>query len=358
MPKTSIEWTDRSWPVVNGCRRVSPGCGGAAGVGGCYAERLAATRLRKTDKYRGLAVLNSHGPHWTGVTRLWEKELAMPLRLRKPSRIFVADMGDLFYEEVSNETIAAIYWVMAATPWHTYQVLTKRARRMREWYEWVEREGGARRLGLLLHHAQRMMPSGGVSKRALDILGATQPILEQSWPLRHVWLGVSTEDQKRADERITELLRTSATVRFVSYEPAIGPIDFYPWLLEESIRTTETILDWIICGGESGPGSRPFHIAWARSVAEQCSDAGVAFFMKQLGADVRWDGISTPPNHWMPKDTEDAGDGSWRVHLKDRKGGTMSEWPVDLRVRQYPTLRSAPASDRRSGSREHADLRA
>ena len=135
MGKTSIEWTDHSWPIINGCRRISPGCGGARGVGGCYAERLISTRLSKTKKYGGLARFGKNGPQWTGATRLWLPDLDMPIRLRKPSRIFVADMGDLFYEAVTNEEIAAVFGVMAAASHHTFQVLTKRATRMREWFE-------------------------------------------------------------------------------------------------------------------------------------------------------------------------------------------------------------------------------
>src|SRR5579859_4094064 len=111
---TGIEWTDHSWPVVNGCRRVSPGCGGASGIGGCYAERLISTRLRHMPKYRGLAVFGQHGPRWTGESRLWLPDLDMPLRVRTPARFFVANMGDLFFEAVTNEEIAAVYGVMTA----------------------------------------------------------------------------------------------------------------------------------------------------------------------------------------------------------------------------------------------------
>ena len=162
MGKTSIEWTDVSWPVINGCRRVSRGCEN------CYAERLAATRLAHLPKYQGLAVIKrgppkvlrrdfadgSVGlrqvdgkarPQWTGEARLWAKDLDMPLRLRKPSRIFVCDMGDLFYEEVPDEQIAAVFGVMAACPQHTFQVLTKRPERMREWFRWVEATSRATR---------------------------------------------------------------------------------------------------------------------------------------------------------------------------------------------------------------------
>lgn len=130
MNKTSIAWTDYSWPIVNGCRRVSSGCGGSDG-GGCYAERLAATRLAHTPKYEGLSRMTPSGPRWTGETRLWEPDLLAPLRLKKPSRIFVADMGDLFYEGVSDETIDRVFAVMALAKRHQFQLLTKRPQRMR-----------------------------------------------------------------------------------------------------------------------------------------------------------------------------------------------------------------------------------
>jgi protein gp37 len=125
---TPIEWTDHSWPVLNGCRRKSEGCRN------CYAERLISTRLRNMPKYKGLAVYSEGGPRWTGASRLWVPDLVMPLKLRKPSKIFVADMGDLFFEENSFEDIAAIFGVMAACPQHTFQVLTKRPERAAEWF--------------------------------------------------------------------------------------------------------------------------------------------------------------------------------------------------------------------------------
>lgn len=354
MGRTSIEWCDVSWPIVNGCRRASPGCGGATGVGGCYAERLASTRLSKTKKYGGLAVFKpGHGPQWTGESRLWEPDLDMPLKLRKPSKIFVADMGDLFYEGVSDEDIAAVFGVMALAPWHTYQVLTKRARRMREWVSMMSDGLGiercldvlARKMPFSLPRHTAQLAREAYKKHGLDHRE------NAPWPMPWVWLGVSVEDQKRADERIPELLKTPAAVRFVSYEPALDLIDFSPWLemfhcgrcgwvgREDdgalgdkwcpscASANPERVRDlhWIIVGGESGPGARAFDLAWARSVVEQCKAAGAAVFVKQLGAKV------------LGRDCEHGRAGS-PCRFNDAKGGDWSEWPEDLRVREWPEV--------------------
>jgi protein gp37 len=322
MGKTSIEWTDVSWPVLNGCRRISPGCQN------CYAEQLTATRLRNTPKYKGLALYTKGGPRWTGKTRLWERDLTMPLRLRKPSMIFVCDMGDLFYEGNENEEIAAIFGVMAACPRHTFQVLTKRPDRMRRWFNWVFHDCGfegmqAGKLHMALCDAMQgpkeWDPEGLVCEELLS--NASE------WPLSNVWCGVSAEDQQRADERIPDLLATPAAVRFVSAEPLLGPIDL-------AMATRSVIgglasdglcikhLDWVIVGGESGRKARPYDLEWASSLISQCKNAGVPIFHKQVGAH--------PVTRWSN------GDLTERLRLKHPKGADPSEWPAALRVREFP----------------------
>jgi len=296
MGKTSIEWTDHSWPIVNGCRRISPGCES------CYAERLISTRLSKQPKYAGLAVYGDHGPRWTGESRLWVPHLDMPLKLRKPSRIFVADMGDLFYEKVTNEEIAAVFGVMAAAPRHTFQVLTKRPERMAEWFLWIAEHARQNALAApddpwwpvrdCLGYAGRILgrePQGGAS---------------QNWPLRNVWIGVSVENQEYADARIPVLLEIPAAVRFLSIEPQLGPVDLtrltivkprppngpgvYLNALTGHVAGPDEVLpahvDWVIVGGESGPAARPFDLEWAYGIAAQCKVAGVPIFYKQGGA--------------------------------------------------------------------------
>ena len=236
----------------------------------------------------------------------------MPLRLRKPSRIFVADMGDLFYEGVSNEDIAVIFGVMYLCSRHTFQVLTKRARRMREWFAWLTEQAYGqdpeahknddtfgRQEGHFLGH----VIGDKLGTAALVQNDEHEPNkfgVPWEWPLPNVWLGVSVEDQKYADERIPDLLRTRAAKRFVSYEPALGPVDFNDIgerigsvVVKRSALTANAlqcidyaqanVIDQIIIGGESGPGARPMDEEWARSARDQCQAAGTAFFFKQWG---------------------------------------------------------------------------
>ena len=355
MGKTSIEWTDHSWPVVNGCRRTSPGCEN------CYAERLSATRLSQTPKYKGLAVMKAPPPkvlrrerrdgsvqlvklqppgrpRWTGESRLWVPHLDMPLRLKKPSRIFVADMGDLFYEKVTNEEIAAVFGVMVSCPQHTFQILTKRAARMRDWFEWVREKRGGRGGGFPLGIALDLSAVAG--KEVLRWPRAGIMDEELRWPLPNVWLGVSVEDQQRADERIPILLDTPAAIRFVSAEPLLGPVDLRRRIVENRAAGTNSLemvsgIDWIIVGGESGPGARPFDLAWAAALVDQCAAAGAACFVKQLGSRPTSAadriGYKGQPRNGRP-------DGFYRF-LNDRKGGDPSEWPEALRVRQFPNER-------------------
>jgi len=256
MAKTSIEWTDASWNPVVGCTEVSPGCAN------CYAARLAATRLRDVASYRGLAIgtiekipqANSSARYqrgairWTGEVRRLPKRLAEPWHWKKPLRIFVCDMGDLFHEEVPHSFLIQVFQVMAQSPQHTYQILTKRPERMREWlsnFEMVDR-----------HHPMRD---------------------DCRWPWPNVWCGVSVENQHFADERIPLLLRTPAAVRWISAEPLLGPVNF------EAPLPIGSRLDWVVVGGESGPNARPMHPDWVRAFRDQCVAAGVPFFFKQWG---------------------------------------------------------------------------
>jgi protein gp37 len=236
--------------------------------------------------------------------RLVEEALDRPLNWKKPRRIFVNSMSDLFHEAVPDDWLDSIFRAMMHAPQHIYQILTKRPERMLAYL----RDQG---------------------------LG---------WPWRHVWLGVSVEDQATADERIPLLLQTPAAVRWVSYEPALGPVSFRwaswePWNARkdrgEALNHLDGLrrLDWIVVGGESGPGARPFDYAWARSTITQCRTAGVPVFVKQLGAR----GWNTPP----PGETRRMQDVF--VKPRDRKGGDPTEWPEDLRVREYPTC-ATPAS--------------
>jgi protein gp37 len=336
MGKTSIEWTDLSWPILNGCRRCSPGCEH------CYAERLSATRLVKTPKYRGLAMFKPNGPQWTGESRLWIPDLDMPLRTRKPSRIFVADMGDLFYERNSDEEIAAVFGVMALACHHTFQVLTKRSARAKNLLSRLTIDDA-----IAATVAFNVTCSASQTRAIRAALPASSPFQRDStaplWPLPNVWIGASIENQKYADERIPYLLETPAAVRFLSVEPQLGPIDLSIFigrpdadghctrcgLRDEDAGEHECPAgfgprpDWIIQGGESGPGARPFDLAWARSMREQCHAAGVAYFFKQAG--------SNPREHVGAVAEE-------LIRLRNRKGGDLSELPEQIRVRQFPEV--------------------
>ena len=275
MGDTSIEWTDKTWNPIVGCSIVSPGCTN------CYAMRMAA-RLEAMGSvmefreelghsinvakshYNGLTQPSKAGAVWTGkVARAPEHILTAPWRWKKPCRIFVNSMSDLFHESIPDEWIAEVFAVMEGAPRHTFQVLTKRAARMRRWCsQW----------------------------NALV------------YPLPNVWLGVSAEDQTRADERIPDLLATPAAVRFVSAEPLLGQIKMHERLgddwLASGLSGERKGLDWVIVGGESGKGARPMHPDWARSIRDQCEAAGVPFFFKQWGNWLPFDqGIHLADSH-------------------------------------------------------------
>jgi len=215
---SNIEWTDATWNPVRGCTKISPGCKH------CYAETFA-------ERWRGVP---GH-PYEQGFDlRLIPEKLGEPLRWTRPRLVFVNSMSDLFHESVPHEYIRLVFEAMNAADWHVYQVLTKRAARLREM----------------------------TTKFPVSL--AMQ---------RHIWLGVSVEDRKYGLPRIDELRRARAAVRFLSVEP----------LLEDLGEIDLTNIDWVIVGGESGPGARPMREEWVLSIRDQCEAAGVKFFFKQWG---------------------------------------------------------------------------
>lgn len=268
--KTSIEWTDATWGPVTGCTKVSSGCDN------CYAESIA-TRFAGTKAY----------PDGFKVT-LRPERLDQPLRWKRPRRIFVNSMSDLFHQDVPDEYIARVWAVMALAPQHTFQVLTKRHGRMRSLLS-------SPTFPRMVEAAARPL----ANERRLDWLESRG----WTYPLPNVWLGVSVEDQKTADLRIPALLDTPAAVRWLSCEPLLGPVDLsaVPYvpksdgtafrdylsrrLEDPAVRAGYVLssLDWIVVGGESGPRARPMHPDWARSLRDQCKDAGVPFLFKQWG---------------------------------------------------------------------------
>jgi len=265
--KTGIEWTDATWNPIAGCSVVSPGCKN------CYAMKMAGRLAHMSqahearwggdpgplEHYRDTTEETRNGSVWTGLIRLAPDHLVdKPLAWTRPRRIFVNSMSDLFHPGVEKAWQDRIFDIMESTPRHTYQILTKRPELM-------------------------------------------QPYLAKRWaekiPPLHIWLGTSVEDQARLDDRVPWLLHTPAAIRFVSAEPLLGPLDFKPRQKSDiclhcgegpeaphddhPYRTRG--LDWIIVGGESGPGARPMHPDWVRTIRDQCKHAGVAFFFKQWG---------------------------------------------------------------------------
>jgi protein gp37 len=273
--RTAIEWTDATWNPVTGCTKVSPGCAN------CYIEKTPPMRLA------GRRFVNGEIP-----VQLHPGRLEMPLKWKQPRRVFVCSMSDLFHEDVPTEFIAQVWLAMHQAPQHTFQVLTKRPGRMQRWVKlWLSDQDGL------------TSPAGTVK------------------PLANVWLGVSVENQRMADERIPLLLETPAAVRFLSCEPLLGPLDLR---LRDTLRCYCGEIkmncdcpspDWVIVGGESGPGSAerklverhicecmgvldehpcdPLHHtgwrpkrgpeAWVIDIRDQCQAAGVPFFFKQWG---------------------------------------------------------------------------
>lgn len=375
MTDTSIEWTrgddgspGATWNPVSGCSKVSQGCKH------CYAERVFP-RAYSRDR-----VDMPHDPDaesWPVRARkftdvvMHHDRLDQPLRWRRPRRVFVNSMSDLFHEDVPDSFIDAVFAVMALAGQHTFQILTKRPERMRAYLqnEWV----------------------GFRQREQMQLMRPTS-VLDVSYPLPNVWLGVSVEDQETADERIPLLLQTPAAVRFISAEPLLGAVDLERWLdptgvecpdicpdrhyvKQTEIHTAEhptesiplcpdcgavatwmgydTGLDWVIVGGESGPKARPCDVEWIRGIVGQCKGAGVSVFVKQLGArttgwcfgncdsegnDCSTTGFSSTPigcQSFEASEGAECPDGRCCMR-RDRKGGDPTEWPDDLRVREFP----------------------
>lgn len=243
--KSTIEWTEATWNPITGCTLVSDGCRN------CYAAMLAAGRLKNIKSRQGLSKLNAEGvAQFTGEVRFNEEWLLQPSSWHKSRKIFVCAHGDLFHEKAKVLWIDKIFAVMEANPRHTFQVLTKRP------------------------------------DIARDYLTARSVV--RKWPLDHVWIGTSVEDQKTADERIPHLMDTPASVRFISAEPLLGPVSFDGIWGYSGSATGDQIdnwpIHWVIVGGETGMKSRPMHPDWARIIRDECLAAEVPFLFKQWGS--------------------------------------------------------------------------
>lgn len=318
---TKIEWTEATWNPITGCTVHSAGCAN------CYAMKLAGTRLAHHPSRAGLTIDTKAGPVWNGQVRFNAEWLTQPLTWKRPRMIFVCAHGDLFHESVPDAWIDRVFAVMAMAPQHTFQVLTKRSARMRDYFSAQERRAD------ILDAASHIARDWKENARAVWSL--------ETWPLPNVWLGVSVEDQRAADERVPDLLATPAAVRWLSCEPLLGPVDLR-WIAEPDEEKDGVIdallgcnwierdrgeefrparpghqdrimhrwvcspeadilanrkLDWIVVGGESGPGARPMHPDWPRSLRDQCSAAGVPFFFKQWGTWASVSEVEGPGQH-------------------------------------------------------------
>lgn len=307
---TGIEWTDATWNPVSGCTRVSSGCDR------CYIERTPPFRMAGR-RFDGAGIGGT-----TGVM-LHPDRLSQPFRWRKPRRVFVCSLADLFHDDVPEEYIARVWAVMGLAARHTFQVLTKRPARMRN-----------------------LLASEGFRTEVEDalkgVVAAYSPerVWFETWPLPNVWCGVTAESQKWANRRIPILLDAPAAVRFVSAEPLIGEV----WLGDAHLYRPALCpdgcgckypedadrrecacggpcaedrrppdLQWLIAGGESGPRARPMHPQWVRSLRDQCTDAGVSFLYKQWG-------------DWVPV----AGADDWRNRLESDHDVRVDgyHWPI------------------------------
>jgi protein gp37 len=298
MQTTEIEWSEKVWNPIRGCSLVSAGCTN------CYAMHVASRFNGPGLPYEGLTIKTSQGPKWTGEIMLLPEKLKEPLYMKKSQTIFVNSMSDMFHEGVPEIFIDQMVVVMALTPWHTYQILTKRAGRMRDYWKnfsWARAVGNCEgRDGVSTIHKHSMADL----EYRFGLRPASHNVVRRDvLPLPNVWLGVSVEDQERAYERIPILVDTPAAVRWLSMEPLLGPIDLTGNLPEERAlrwyRPIIKMVDWVVVGGESGHNARPMHPQWARDIRDQCQPAGVPFFFKQNGEYVSVSEVEGEGEHYQ-----------------------------------------------------------
>lgn len=322
---TGIQWTNETLNPTTGCDRVSDGCTN------CYALTMAK-RLKGMGqaKYQRDGDPRTSGPGF-GLT-MHPDTLHIPLSWRKPRRCFVNSMSDLFHPEVETEFIARMWAVMAATPQHTYQILSKRHARMRSLLRDDCRCGAGHAPGV---HFRSKMEWASTPHSPTYVPGLRPDVFrDMTWPLPNVHLGASVEDQETANLRVPALVETPAAVRFLSLEPLLAPVDLsvirtrngtlpvspLEMHYDQDTGVGQHPISWLIIGGESGPGARPMQIEWARSLVKQAHETGIACFVKQLGS--RWDAN----------------------HGRRGNGGDISQWPEDLRIREFPLPATAVTS--------------
>lgn len=300
---TKIEWTDKgeTWNPLAGCSKISDGCKN------CYAikdaVRLAGNPNPKiAEKYKGTAKTENGKMNWTGKINFASKEtLTQPMRWTRPRKIFVNSMSDLFHESVPDEWIDRIFAVMALSPQHTFQILTKRPDRMKKYFEYEAVFERILAEATFLDWGVEFQRQFKRIKRQMNV---------NTFPLPNVWLGVSVEIQKETS-RLDFLRDTPAAIRFVSFEP----------LLENLGKINLTDIHWAIIGGESGTQARPCNVQWIRYLVEQCKYYEIPVFVKQLGA-----------KPYQQHRTEEG----YVLQITDTKGGVIEEFPADLQIREFP----------------------
>jgi len=295
-------------PVVTGCTPVSEGCTH------CYAATAAAgPYLHQHERYAGLTAKGK----WTGEVRLNPDVLAQPLHWRKPRKVFVASMGDLFHQAVPFDYILKVFGVAMATPWHTYQLCTKRPERMVEFFRWWQDEALRQRLAYggdalaiqsIAHLNINWIAANQYYLSHYDQSGRGKLDLPVPWPYPNVWGMVTAENQQLADERIPLLLASPFIVRGVSVEPMLGPVDLSPYFQCNGADrgTIDGGIDWAVVGAESSPKRRPCNLEWVRDLLSQCEAGRKPAFIKQLDIDGK-----------VVKDIE--------------------KFPTDLQVREWPS---------------------
>jgi protein gp37 len=317
---SKIQWTDRTWNPFVGCSKVSAGCTNCYAILQAYRNNAMAQKMSHPGRmryYEGLTEKKGDRINWTGIVRFVPEALEIPFHWKKPQKVFTNSMSDLFHESIPFEQIDQVFAVMSLTPQHTYQILTKRPEQMLEYVKSAK---------------NRVRIAAVDTGRSLNIDHSSIESCQWDWPLPNLWLGVTVENQKAADDRILLLLQTPAAIRFLSVEPQLEKIDLSVLHVEgitnlDCLRGCHGVnyplqgrcnkIDWVIIGGESGPGARPFNLDWAQSLLQQCHEAQVHVFMKQLGNNV----------------FEESGD---QIKLYDRKGANPDEWPEGLWVREFP----------------------
>lgn len=387
-----IAWCDETWNPFRGCTRISTGCLH------CYAEKVAARFSGPGQPYEGLATLHrkSNGTteaRWTGKLAVVEKVMDLPLRWKRPRMVFVNSMSDAFHESLSRADIFKVLSVCvqgAIQRGHIFQILTKRAERMRKLVEEFIDMGELCGAGAFCWDQHR---------NSAEERGEFEEFKKSHRLPWGIWLGVSVENQDAADERLPHLVQMDGVdVKFVSAEPLIGPTNMRPWLRTVEPATLHTFtpdakaaygetppagspvtldrdwknpIRWVIVGGESGAGARPMDIEWARQIVRDCAEGGTACFVKQLG-DVPHEDSGLAQEfrsfqHWVDKGKSWLSSGKWAcfdargrhcpsgremmrardegafpvralplLRLRASKGGDPEEWSPDLRVREYP----------------------